>query len=319
MIIGSFSFVLHCIQRKRRQQLRRRVASGEVDLEALGIKRLTVPKYILDKLPLHIYVSSDTSLPTDPKTSSSAVRNSSTTTATTIATTSSSADKPTSTSIPKPFSQPTCAICLDDFVSNTTLVRELPCTHIFHPSCIDEFLRENSSLCPMCKKTVLPRGYCPAIVTNAMVRRERMVRRMGERGVHEERGDDVRVWRRVTRLAMLPNALVVGRRIFRAQREEAQPEVEMRSAELPLPAPAGVEAPVAAPSEDGGGQSQLCDAPATRVGEQVERRSRREWVRQRALAMLGRNRVVEEERIEEEARRRPRWRRVLEQIWPGLS
>jgi len=79
------------------------------------------------------------------------------------------------------FSQTTCPICLDDFAPHESEVRELPCRHIFHPECIDLFLRDNSSLCPMCKKSALPAGYCPVKVTNLMVRRERLVRRMRER------------------------------------------------------------------------------------------------------------------------------------------
>lgn len=117
------------------------------------------------------------------------------------------------------------------------------------------------------------------------------MRRMGERGVREgQEGqeDNVRSRWRVTGLAVLPNALVMGRRVFRAREEEPQPGVEMGSAEL-------------------------------RVGEQAERPSQREWARQRALAMLGRNRSVEEERTEDGTRQIPRWRRVVEQIWPGLS
>jgi hypothetical protein len=80
-----------------------------------------------------------------------------------------------------PFTQPTCSICLDDFEHNQTIVRELPCSHIFHPDCIDSFLRDNSSLCPMCKKSALPQGYFVTDVTNAMVRRERLIRRIRER------------------------------------------------------------------------------------------------------------------------------------------
>jgi hypothetical protein len=80
-----------------------------------------------------------------------------------------------------PFTQPTCSICLDDFEHNQTIVRELPCSHIFHPECIDGFLRDNSSLCPMCKKSALPQGYFVTDVTNAMVRRERLIRRIRER------------------------------------------------------------------------------------------------------------------------------------------
>jgi len=143
-----------------------------------------------------------------------------------------------------------------------------------------------------------------------------MVRRIGERGVREGQGSDIVVRRRVVGLIMLPNVLTGRRRVFRDRREETQPDVEMRSAELPLPAPANVGAPVAG---NEGGRAQLCVVPATRAGEQVERRSWREWASQRAFTMLGRNRAVEEERIEEGTRRRPRWRVVVERIWPGLS
>jgi hypothetical protein len=142
---------------------------------------------------------------------------------------------------------------------------------------------------------------------------------MGERGVREGRGDDTGVQRTVAGLAVLPNTLAGRRRVFRTRREEAQPEVEMRSAELLLPAPAGVGASVAVTAARGEeGQGQLCVVPAPRVGEQVERRSRKEWANQRALAMLRRNRAVEEERIEEGVRPRSRWRRFVERI-SGLS
>ncbi|KAL4907303.1 hypothetical protein BDW74DRAFT_122953 [Aspergillus multicolor] len=52
-------------------------------------------------------------------------------------------------------SQTTCAICLDDFVPSSSTVRELPCGHIYHPECIDVSLTRTSSLCPLCKKSVL--------------------------------------------------------------------------------------------------------------------------------------------------------------------
>ncbi|OJD23418.1 hypothetical protein ACJ73_05226 [Blastomyces percursus] len=75
------------------------------------------------------------------------------------------------------FAQTTCPICLDDYDWGETTVRELPCQHIFHPECIDNFLLQNSSLCPVCKKSVLPRGYCPEKITRVMVRQERLARR----------------------------------------------------------------------------------------------------------------------------------------------
>ena len=44
----------------------------------------------------------------------------------------------------------TCAVCVEDFKTDEN-VRVLPCQHIFHPKCIDIWLDEYSSLCPLCK------------------------------------------------------------------------------------------------------------------------------------------------------------------------
>ncbi|TQB75378.1 hypothetical protein MPDQ_003066 [Monascus purpureus] len=52
-------------------------------------------------------------------------------------------------------SQTTCVICLDDFVPRLSTIRELPCEHIFHSSCIDPFLTQSNSFCPLCKRDVL--------------------------------------------------------------------------------------------------------------------------------------------------------------------
>ncbi|CEG48142.1 conserved hypothetical protein [Plasmopara halstedii] len=45
-----------------------------------------------------------------------------------------------------------CPICLIDFEDGED-VRNLPCKHIFHVTCIDEWLKRNTS-CPMCKCNV---------------------------------------------------------------------------------------------------------------------------------------------------------------------
>ncbi|KAL4798095.1 hypothetical protein BDV19DRAFT_35795 [Aspergillus venezuelensis] len=66
------------------------------------------------------------------------------------------------------LSQTTCAICLDDFVPASSVVRELPCGHIFHPECIDASLTRSSSLCPLCKKSVLDPNFCPISVPEAV-------------------------------------------------------------------------------------------------------------------------------------------------------
>jgi len=48
--------------------------------------------------------------------------------------------------------QQTCMVCLCDF-EETDQVRRLPCNHIFHSSCIDEWLRRCTD-CPICKTNV---------------------------------------------------------------------------------------------------------------------------------------------------------------------
>jgi hypothetical protein len=215
IIIGSTSLTMHFLQRRRRRALQRRVMNGEIDLEALGIKRLTVPQEILDKMPTYSYrpftepaksTSQDQPLSPESKEqlglnkeayldeseAESSVApaqvtpkgqpNNITPTTATVAIADNPASQPKDRSTePLPFSQPTCPICLDDFIPNTTTVRELPCRHIFHPECVDTFLLNNSSLCPMCKHSTLPPGHCPSMITNAMVRRERLIRRMRER------------------------------------------------------------------------------------------------------------------------------------------
>lgn len=161
-IVIIASIIMHLIQRHQRRVLQRRLARGEVDLESLGIKKMNVPQDKIDEMPKYTYTDGNTftEIPMQPKS---------------VGAQDSAAAHTAS------FSQSTCPICLDDFVANETVVRELPCKHIFHPECIDLFLRDNSSLCPMCKKSALPAGYCPVKVTNLMVRRERLVRRMRER------------------------------------------------------------------------------------------------------------------------------------------
>ncbi len=42
----------------------------------------------------------------------------------------------------------TCSICAEDFVKNVQ-VRKLPCEHVFHPSCIDQWLFEFAVTCPL--------------------------------------------------------------------------------------------------------------------------------------------------------------------------
>lgn len=51
-------------------------------------------------------------------------------------------------------SQTQCMVCLGDFEDDDE-VRKLPCSHVFHKGCIDEWLRRCSD-CPICKANVDP-------------------------------------------------------------------------------------------------------------------------------------------------------------------
>lgn len=207
-IVGLTSFSMHMLQYRHLQRLRRRVANGQVDLEALGIKRLSVPRRILEKFPVRIYVPEPAptvpapthSLPVSPRP----IRPISNPPRTpppvryfappspplppspTPARRRQSHDRRNyhlthDTTLQRGYSQSQCSICLDDFIPYSTAVRELPCLHVFHPNCIDQFLETQSSLCPLCKVSALPRGYVPPQLTNATVRRERNLRRMRAR------------------------------------------------------------------------------------------------------------------------------------------
>lgn len=193
---------MHWLQYQHRQRLRRRVASGQVDLEALGIKRLSVPRKILDAFPIRVYVPEPTTpeptngpiTPLSPQplypeqsfSQKSPVRHFAAPDPPLPPTPPPISRRPSryrhlDTTLRRGYSQTQCPICLDDFTPYNTVVRELPCLHVFHRECIDPFLETQSSLCPLCKSSALPHGYVPPLLTNATVRRERNLRRMRAR------------------------------------------------------------------------------------------------------------------------------------------
>ncbi|KAI8814811.1 hypothetical protein BJ742DRAFT_190444 [Cladochytrium replicatum] len=49
----------------------------------------------------------------------------------------------------------TCAICIQEYADGDRL-RELPCRHSFHVSCIDPWLTSHSAACPLCKRSAGP-------------------------------------------------------------------------------------------------------------------------------------------------------------------
>jgi len=318
------SLAMHIIQRRRRSDLRRRVLEGQVDLEALGVKRLHVSQEVLDKLPTYTYgagaigdpekaapqppapvqglAPSSTNLEIGAKLPALARRSSAPTTPSEAFSSSS---------------QPTCPICLDDFEVNETQVRELPCRHIFHPDCVDTFLLNNSSLCPMCKQTVLPVGECPVAITNQMVRRERHINRVQARGVQP--GADQQsvtaaspafrspVSRAFGSLGSRIGGTIAGRRVFSApeRTRTRPPDIEMATTTdtAQVTDTAVSQQPASIPP------------PPSTDPDCAPTRNRREWARQRALALLGTRHapaVVDEETT------RPRWRRTLDKVFPGF-
>jgi hypothetical protein len=46
-----------------------------------------------------------------------------------------------------------CTICIYDFEHNEK-IKQLPCGHLFHPDCIDNWLGNYSYKCPTCKKEI---------------------------------------------------------------------------------------------------------------------------------------------------------------------
>ncbi|KAK4242710.1 hypothetical protein C8A03DRAFT_40052 [Achaetomium macrosporum] len=197
-VISGTSILMHLAQARRRAALRRRVLAGQVNLEAMGITRLTVPGYHIHKFPLftYHYEPEISSPPLSPQTakidrsrtrarsltqsqadSAAASRVARSATVSELGAGGPFATSSTAASTTATDYQPTCEICLEAYENRVTVIRELPCGHIFHPECIDEFLHEVSSLCPICKASMLPEGYCPKI-TNAMVRREYGIRRL---------------------------------------------------------------------------------------------------------------------------------------------
>ena len=209
-----------------------------------------------------------------------------------------------------PFLQPTCAICLDDFCAEESVVRELPCRHIFHAACVDAFLRENSSLCPLCKTSVLPKGYCPPVITNAMVRRERMLRRMRDGGP----GDDGPRRRRGMGIAVRPREWVAGAGALWAR---GRPEGRRRDDAAAAPAPADR---AGAGGGDAAGGGRCPHGRRSRDGSAAADDGvlrRRGGAQQREHSARAADPDVVAEVVDEQERRRPAWRKAVGMVFPG--
>jgi len=308
-IVIFASLIMHLVQRRQRANLQRRLARGEVDLETLGIKKMNVPQEKIDEMPKYTFTS-DLEVPAAAALSKSEHQ-------------ISSEHHPS-------FSQTTCPICIDDFVPNETTVRELPCKHIFHPECIDLFLRDSSSLCPLCKTSALPAGYCPVKITNLMVRRERLVRQMRERRRQSvaaalardqppvSRAHTAGLWvqQRLRVGAGAPTAAAATPSVVEADRERSeQPSNQMSDVELgPI---ATAESHTTTPGSGLGERRNTMVVPQEIAAQGPS--ARRAWRRER----LARQQEEDYNQQAEVTRRvdegRPLWRRIFGRIIPGIE
>ncbi|OAP58715.1 hypothetical protein AYL99_07805 [Fonsecaea erecta] len=313
-VVLMTSIVMHMIQRRQRRILQRRVANGEVDLEALGIKRLQVPQELLDNMPKYTYhaksepnsingdgpneaVESETVDAVKPEVGKSVHADTKDI---------ESAIAPAIVIRPVAFSQSTCPICLDDFISGETAVRELPCNHIFHPECIDPFLRDNSSLCPLCKKSSLPPGYCPVQVTNLMVRRERLMRRMRQRS--RSATEESSLGTHSNRLPA-PLLALTGRSVRTISIPMVSPQIPMDQARS------------ATAHMENGPFSRRRNTIDEEIPAEVRAQgvsARRAWLRERLARREARSyeQRADEGQAAEESR--PLWRRVAGRLFPSL-
>ena len=283
-IIFLTSLSMHYYQRRNRLALERRIRNGEVDLETLGIKRLRVPQHAVNNLPSFIFVQNENSSNQPDEPGSSASQGP-----------SGSAVPASSTSERTVWGQEHCPICLEDFIPHETTVRSLPCRHIYHPECIDKFLLDSSSLCPVCKARVAPQDQNPYIhgpVTNAMVRYERRARRLRlareMRHAQAARGETQREGN-IGRLSNLTRACGRDRRIVSAP--NAAPSTSQ--IEMAEGGNRAVSNPIAA--------SNL-EASAMQTSPPADAGLRREWMSRRMSALVARQPTLEEAEAEREAR-----------------
>lgn len=190
--------IYRLILRKRRDQFQRSLLAGQVDVEALALNQMKAPRDVVDKMPLYIYleVKAPLETPVHQSMPNSVTDHESSDRDNTTPPSTKEDDQTLNDTVPqKPepaminswkhtqynnprseyrlsHTQTTCAICLDDFVAGSSTVRELPCGHIFDSECIDPFLTENSCLCPLCKKSVLPAGSYYISMANEMVHQQ---------------------------------------------------------------------------------------------------------------------------------------------------
>lgn len=336
LLVSITSLTMHYNQRRARNLLRRRILAGEVDLASLGLaKPPRMKQSDIDSLPQIIYT------PSEEKPSS---------TVSDLSPPSKSAGPAMSS--PRNYNQPACPICLENYVAGKTIVRTLPCYHIYHPACIDPHLLSRSSFCPVCKARVPSKqdrtasnGANPnctelPVITNAMVRRERYMRFARERQAAQLNEDTPIPW--FQRYLRRPLLLIRGRGLRARNSTSNTPATALTAT---VPTTSGIEMGAVASVRSAAAAAATPDAASTGPGNATEptttratsqemtslhpplehMEGRREWARRRASALLHRQSVVQSDGdidIEDEERQRvanlPRWRKVLGFVFPGL-
>ncbi|RDW87726.1 hypothetical protein BP5796_03420 [Coleophoma crateriformis] len=315
-LLALTSASMHLLLHQRRKALQNRVERGEVNLETLGIKRLTVPATMLSKMPLFVYghegekrrpvsdhpeksvaALGQQEIPASPPGYESSQIE--------VAIAESQIGTSTASDIHTSYSQPSCSICLEEFQANITTVQQIPCGHIFHPECIETYLSNHSSLCPLCKRSVLPLGYCGTKITNNMVRRERNMRDLRSRvTVHDSTSES----EQGTERSFLPGPIRVMT-TFSSSRSR-------RNRRIPNP----ISLQPHEPLEE---SNSPIDPRESLLGTQMPQPltpglSRREIAQRRVLELARRSPLLED--IDSLHRRRiPAWRKTLVKAFPGFT
>lgn len=324
-IIIGLSLLLNFMLYLRRRNLRQRILNGEVNLELLGVKRLTVPDEILEKIPVRVYTHGEQHFANEAGGAPDGGKN-----------------KPWKAKLSKPgedgnkdiemgpihnasgYFQTDCPICLEDFEDNVTQVRELPCKHIYHLDCIDPFLKTRSSLCPLCKKSTLPPAYFPPSLrlTNATVRREREMRmRANEQaGVRPGLlGMLQRPFRRDRTSRNSPSELPVTEVSSEVRRSIAERAPEANTASAAGSATPSSSTTSAAPAATGthgaSAAPDTLEVPGTSVAPSTTASVSEAPGVVRAPTGLEAMALTEEEEAAQQSRQ-PGWRRVLHSIFP---
>ncbi|KAJ5798973.1 uncharacterized protein N7503_006478 [Penicillium pulvis] len=89
----------------------------------------------------------------------------------------------------------TCVICLE-VLGQTSMYRQLPCKHLFHQPCIDDWICNRDTKCPICRETfyhlrhLRNKGNTP----RKSLSREEISRNRRDNDVSFERIISIKIW-----------------------------------------------------------------------------------------------------------------------------